>query len=315
MLLINKKKLSEINTILRMKINVIGVPLNLGCDRKGVEKAPNYLRERGLMDLIRSHGHKAFDLGNLYVPAVKEEEKFLKGNRLKYLDAIVEVNNNLAELVYDTLRGGAFPLVIGGDHSLGLGSASGVGMCYDDFGIIWLDAHGDINTGETSPSGNIHGMPLSALMGLGSEELVNVYSPGNKVIPQNVFLVGTRSLDDGESDLIKEQQLSVYTMDTIRDKGMEFVAEDIKNKLRDRKIRNVHFSIDVDSIDPGFAPGTGTRVPEGLTPDEFKEFVRHMLSTNLIKSLDLVELNPDLDTDDITTKLCLSVIDYITSRL
>ena len=298
-----------------MKINVIGVPLNLGCDRKGVEKAPNYLRERGLMDLIRSHGHKAFDLGNLYVPAVKEEEKFLKGNRLKYLDAIVEVNNNLAELVYDTLRGGAFPLVIGGDHSLGLGSASGVGMCYDDFGIIWLDAHGDINTGETSPSGNIHGMPLSALMGLGSEELVNVYSPGNKVIPQNVFLVGTRSLDDGESDLIKEQQLSVYTMDTIRDKGMEFIAEDIKNKLRDRKIRNVHFSIDVDSIDPGFAPGTGTRVPEGLTPDEFKEFVRHMLSTNLIKSLDLVELNPDLDTDDITTKLCLSVIDYITSRL
>ena len=315
MLLINKKGLSEINTILRMKINVIGVPLNLGCDRKGVEKAPNYLRERGLMDLIRSHGHKAFDLGNLYVPAVKEEEKFLKGNRLKYLDAIVEVNNNLAELVYDTLRGGAFPLVIGGDHSLGLGSASGVGMCYDDFGIIWLDAHGDINTGETSPSGNIHGMPLRALMGLGSEELVNVYSPGNKVIPQNVFLVGTRSLDDGESDLIKEQQLSVYTMDTIRDKGMEFVAEDIKNKLRDRKIRNVHFSIDVDSIDPGFAPGTGTRVPEGLTPDEFKEFVRHMLSTNLIKSLDLVELNPDLDTDDITTKLCLSVIDYITSRL
>ena len=298
-----------------MKINVIGVPLNLGCDRKGVEKAPNYLRERGLMDLIRSHGHKAFDLGNLYVPAVKEEEKFLKGNRLKYLDAIVEVNNNLAELVYDTLRGGAFPLVIGGDHSLGLGSASGVGMCYDDFGIIWLDAHGDINTGETSPSGNIHGMPLSALMGHGSEELVNVYSPGNKVIPQNVFLVGTRSLDDGESDLIKEQQLSVYTMDTIRDKGMEFVAEDIKNKLRDRKIRNVHFSIDVDSIDPGFAPGTGTRDPEGLTPDEFKEFVRHMLSTNLIKSLDLVELNPDLDTDDITTKLCLSVIDYITSRL
>ena len=106
---------------------------------------------------------------------------------MKYLDAIVEVNNNLAELVYDTLRGGAFPLVIGGDHSLGLGSASGVGKSFDDFGIIWLDAHGDINTSETSPSGNIHGMPLSALMGMGSEELVNIYAPGNKVNPQNVF--------------------------------------------------------------------------------------------------------------------------------
>ena len=298
-----------------MKINVIGVPLNLGCDRKGVEKAPNYLRERGLMSLIRSHGHKAFDLGNLYVPPVTEEEKYLKGSRLKYLDVIVEVNNNLAELVYDTLRGGAFHLVIGGDHSLGLGSASGVGKCYDDFGIIWLDAHGDINTGETSPSGNIHGMPLSALMGLGSEELVNVYSPGNKVLPQNVFLVGTRSLDEGEWALIEEQHLSVYTMDTIREKGIAFVAEDIKNKLRERKIRNVHFSIDVDSIDPSYAPGTGTQVPEGLIPSEFEEFVSHMLSTNLIKSLDLVELNPELDSDDKTTNLCLSVIDYITSRL
>lgn len=107
--------------------------------------------------MIRKNGHKAFDLGNLYVPPVSEADKFVRGNSMKYLDAIVEVNTNLAELVYDTLRGGAFPLVIGGDHSLGLGSASGVGKCYDDFGIIWLDAHGDINTSETSPSGNIHG--------------------------------------------------------------------------------------------------------------------------------------------------------------
>ena len=103
-----------------MKINVIGVPLNLGCDREGVERAPNHLRERGLMKLIRGNGHRAFDLGNLYVPPVSEADKFARGNSMKYLDAIVEVNNNLAELVYDTLRGGAFPLVIGGDHSLGL---------------------------------------------------------------------------------------------------------------------------------------------------------------------------------------------------
>lgn len=110
-----------------MKINVIGVPLNLGCDRAGVERAPNHLRERGLMGVIRKNGHKAFDLGNLYVPPVSEADKFVRGNSMKYLDAIVEVNTNLAELVYDTLRGGAFPLVIGGDHSLGLGSAFGRG--------------------------------------------------------------------------------------------------------------------------------------------------------------------------------------------
>jgi len=298
-----------------MKINVIGVPLNLGCDREGVEKAPNHLRERGLMNIIRKNGHRAFDLGNLYVPTVSEEDKFARSKSMKYLDAIVEVNNNLAELVYDTLRGGAFPLVIGGDHSLGLGSASGVGKCFDDFGIIWLDAHGDINTNETSPSGNIHGMPLSALMGMGSEELVNVYSPGNKVNPQNVFLVGTRSLDEGELELIRREHLSVYPMEVIHRKGIHFVAEDIKRILKERKIRNIHFSIDVDSIDPRFAPGTGTRVAEGLLPEEFNIFVDHILSTNLVKSMDLVELNPELDIDEITTNLCLSIIDYITERI
>lgn len=298
-----------------MKINVIGVPLNLGCDCEGVERAPNHLRERGLIPLIRANGHRVFDMGNMYVPPVNESDKFVRGNSMKYLDVIVEVNNNLAELVYDTLRGGAFPLVIGGDHSLGLGSASGVGKCYDDFGIIWLDAHGDINTSETSPSGNIHGMPLSALMGMGSEELVNIYSPGNKVNPQNVFLVGTRSLDEGELDLIQSEHLSIYTMETIRLKGIRFVAEDIKRKLKERKIRNLHFSIDVDSIDPRFAPGTGTRVPEGLMPDEFREFVDAMLATNQVKSMDLVELNPSLDTNEQTTNLSLQIIDYITARL
>lgn len=141
-----------------MKINVIGVPLNLGCDRAGVERAPNHLRERGLMGVIRKNGHKAFDLGNLYVPPVSEADKFVRGNSMKYLDAIVEVNTNLAELVYDTLRGGAFPLVIGGGSFAGFMVAPRAwGKCYDDFGIIWLDAHGDINTSETSPSGNIHG--------------------------------------------------------------------------------------------------------------------------------------------------------------
>lgn len=298
-----------------MKVNVIGVPLNLGCDCEGAEKAPNHLRERGLMDIIRRHGHRAFDLGNLYVPPVSEKDKFTGGNGMKYLDTIVEVNNNLAELVYDTLRGGAFPLIIGGDHSLGLGSASGVGKCFDDFGIIWLDAHGDINTSETSPSGNIHGMPLSALMGMGSEDLVNVYAPGNKVHPQNVFLVGTRSLDAGELELIEREKLSVYPMEIIRKKGIDYVAEDIKCKLKDRKIRNLHFSIDVDSIDPSYAPGTGTPVPEGLTPQEFKDFVDSVLSTNLVKSMDIVELNPQLDTDGMTTELCLEIIDHVTAKI
>lgn len=298
-----------------MKVNVIGVPLNLGCDCAGAETAPNHLRENGLMKIIRKHGHRGFDLGNLYVPPVNNEDKYTYSRQMKYLDTIVEVNNNLAELVYDTLRGGAFPLIVGGDHSLGLGSASGVGKCFDDFGIIWLDAHGNLNTSETTPSGNIHGMPLSALMGLGNEELVNVYAPGNKVQPRNVFLVGTHSLDEGEKQLIEKHQLSVYPMETIREKGIRYVGEDIRKKLKERKIRNVHFSIDVDSIDPRFAPGTGTPVSEGLLPIEFKQFMDTMVSTNLIKSMDLVELNPTLDKDSKTTNLCLDIIDYVMERI
>ncbi|MGL5563203.1 MAG: arginase [Tannerellaceae bacterium] len=298
-----------------MKINVIGVPLNLGCDRLGVEKAPNKIRELGLMKTIREHGHRAFDLGNLYVPPVHEKDKYTKHARMKYLDAIVEVNNNLAELVYDTLKGGAFPIVLGGDHALGLGSASGVGKSYEDFGIIWLDAHGDINTSETSPSGNIHGMALGALMGKGSDELVNIYAPGNKVDPRNVFLVGTRSLDDGEVELIAKENISIYPMTVIREKGVAFVVEDIKHKLKERKIRNIHFSIDVDSLDPALAPGTGTKVPDGLTRDEFYGFIDPILDTNLIKSLDLVEYNPDLDEEDKTARMVLDIIDHITARL
>lgn len=298
-----------------MKINVIGVPVNLGCDRQGVEQAPDHLRRMGLIDRIRKYGHKTYDAGNLYVPGVDEKNKFKSGETLKNLEAIVEVNNNLAELVYDTLQGGGFPLVIGGDHSLGLGSASGVGEAFDDFGIIWLDAHGDINTHETTPSGNIHGMVLGALMGKGALSLVNIYEPGNKVDPKNVFLVGTRSLDEGELRLIDEEQLSVYPMTEIRRIGVKHVVHDILRKLQERKIRNIHFSIDIDVLDPAIAPGTGTCVEEGMTMREFRQFVAAVLSTHLVKSLDLVEFNPHLDRDEMTSQVLLDMVDFIAASL
>ncbi len=299
-----------------MKINVIGVPLNLGCDRAGVELAPNRLREFGLLEVIRANGHKTFDLGNLYVPPVTVADKYASHTRMKYLDAIVEVNNNLAEVVYNTLEGGGFPIIIGGDHSSALGSASGVGNFFYDFGIIWIDAHGDINTSETSPSGNIHGMPLSALMGKGDDELVNLYSPGNKVNPDNVFLIGTRELDKGEKDLIKHEHLNVYNMETIWTRDTEFIIEDIRQKLLASKVKNIHLSIDIDSIDPQFAPGTGTTVGGGLTVEKFYEIINGILSLNVVKSIDLVELNPLLDDKKSSTvRLCIDIIDFITKRI
>lgn len=298
-----------------MKINVIGVPLNLGCDREGVEQGPNKLREKDLLSVIRKNGHRTFDLGNLYIPPVSIDDKYKSHSRMKYLDTILDVNRNLAELVYDTLQGNGFPIVIGGDHSLGLGSASGVGKSFDDFGIIWIDAHGDINTSETSPSGNVHGMPLGALMGQGSEELVNLYSPGNKVDPKNVFLIGTRSLDKGELDLIDKENLSVYTVNTIRENGYKYVIKDIAEKLKARKIKNIHLSLDIDSVDPYFAPGTGTTEPEGLSVEELYRLLDEIISMNVVKSMDLVEYNPLLDEDDKTGRLCVDIIDFITSKL
>lgn len=299
-----------------MKINVIGVPLNLGCDRQGVELAPNKLREYGLLGVIRGNGHRAFDLGNLYIPPVTLEDKYTAHSHMKYLDAILEVNTNLAELVYDTLQGDGFPIVVGGDHSLGLGSASGVGKCFDDFGIIWIDAHGDINTSETSPSGNVHGMPLSALMGEGSKELVDLYHPGNKVNPENVFLVATRDLDKGEQDMIQQKKLNVYSMETIHKHKIAFVVEEIKKKLLASKVKNIHLSIDIDSIDPDYAPGTGTKVKDGLSVAEFYELIDGILALNVVKSIDLVELNPLLDDKkNSTTRLCIDIIDFITKRI
>lgn len=298
-----------------MKITIIGVPLNLGCDRQGVEQAPDTLRRLGLLEALRRHNHRIFDCGNLYVSPVSERDKFRADIHLKYLDTIVEVNNNLAEMVYDTLRGGAFPIVIGGDHSLGLGSASGVGECFDDFGIIWLDAHGDINTPETTPSGNIHGMALAALMGRGSDSMVNLYAPGKKVNPQNIFLLGTRSLDPGEIELIEQESLSIYSMTLLREKGVDVVVRDLLAKIRQRHIRNIHFSMDVDVLDPSIAPGTGTREAGGMDREMFEGLVGAILQTNLVKSMDWVELNPQLDDDNRTARLSIELLDFVVSQL
>ncbi|MEG2759568.1 MAG: arginase family protein, partial [Rikenellaceae bacterium] len=172
------------------------------------------------------------------------------------------------------------------------------------------------NTSETSPSGNVHGMPLSALMGEGSKELVNLYHPGNKVNPENVFLIATRDLDKGEQEMIKQKKLNVYSMETIHKKKIAFVVEDIKKRLLASKVKNIHLSIDIDSIDPDFAPGTGTKVTDGLTVADFYEVIDGILSLNVVKSIDLVELNPLLDDKkDSTTRLCIDIIDFITKRI
>lgn len=299
-----------------MNINLIGVPLFLGCDKPGVEKGPDVLRENNILSIFKSHGHDIYDLGNLYVPSFEINNKFCDHNNMKYLSQIVGVNTNLAHLVYSSLKSDSFPLVIGGDHSLGLGSLSGVSRQFgDDLGVIWVDAHGDINTFETSPTGNVHGMPLSAAMGLGHEDLTNLYFHGIKVKPENVFILGARDLDEGELEIIENHSLNVWTTNDIKEKGINNVCSELKAAIKKSSIRNIHLSFDIDSLDSDLVPGTGTPVDQGLGIEEVKKILQDIFSLNIIRSMDFVEFNPIIDKDDTTLKNCMNMLDFIALNL
>lgn len=292
-----------------MNINLIGVPLYYGSDKKGADFGPDKIRENNIMNIFHKYNHNAYDLGNIFVPKVSDEDKFLFNNKMKFLKPIVDVNTNLAEEVYNSLFSGNFPFVIGGDHSLGLGSISGASKFYDNLAVIWVDAHGDINTDKTTESGNVHGMPLAAAMGIGSPELTNVYYSGRKVKPENVFIIGARDLDDGEYKLISDRKLNVYSTKDINSLGIKAILADIQKKLIRNSVEAVHLSFDIDCIDKELVPGTGTPVSDGMSIDEGKYLIQYLMKTKLIKSMDLVEFNPLLDKNDKTLKVVMDLID------
>ena len=291
-------------------INVIGVPVYYGADKRGVEYGPAKLREKKLSSILGKHNHKVYDLGDIHVPEVKEYDKFHSHSNLKYLDTIVEISKNLAHTVYSSLKAESFPLVIGGDHSLALGSISGVSRANKDFAVIWMDAHGDINTHDTSGSGNIHGMPLAKAMNVGHEDLTNVYFAGQKVNPENVFILGARDLDPGEINLISQLKLNVYSADQIIERGINIVVQEVIDKLKARNIQSVHLSFDLDFIDAKYVPGTGTPVSDGVDIDDTKEALKMLAETKLIKSMDFVELNVLLDKNDVTAELAIDLLDW-----
>lgn len=294
-----------------MNVSVIGVPIFLGCDREGVEFGPETLRENNIIDIIKNNGHTVYDLGNLHIPKVNKEDKFSSNNNMKYLSPIVEVNTNLAHQVYTSLAGGSFPFVVGGDHSLGLGSISGCSKYYDNLAVVWIDAHGDINTPETSPTGNIHGMPLAAAMGIGYKDLINLYYEGIKVKPENVYIIGARDLDEGEVELINKFKINVWSTKDVKTKGYERVMEELYEDLKKKSLNNVHVSFDIDSIDATLVPGTGTPVNKGMSVEEVKYVLQFLMRTNYVKSMDFVELNSILDKNDATLNLALDLISCI----
>lgn len=295
-----------------MDINVIGVPLSYGCDRDGVQLGPITLRENKIIDMIKKNGHNVYDMGDIFVPYIAPEDKYKDHPKMKYLNTVAEVNTNLANNVYSSLMGQGFPFVIGGDHAIGMGSIAGASKFFKELAVIWVDAHGDINTDETSPSGNIHGMPLAVAMNVGHPTLTNVYFEGQKVKPENVYILGGRDIDPGEFELADKLNLNMYTMDIVREKGLDNIIAEIIEKINNSNVDGVHLSFDIDVLDSSLVPGTGTPVEKGFTMDEGKLVFTRFLGENFVKSIDFVELNPKIDHEDgRTTDNCMEVLEHI----
>lgn len=287
-----------------MNIDLIGVPLDFGAGRRGVDMGPSAIRYAGLRQGLEVLGHVVRDLGNLPVPLA---ETCQPGDpHLKYLDVIVDVGERLAAMVDESMQAGHVPLVLGGDHSLALGSAAGAAR-ERKLGLIWLDAHGDSNTGDTTPSGNIHGMPMATLLGYGDERLRTLHGaqhPGPKFDPRNVVLVGIRDLDDGERRLLREADVHVFSMEQIDRIGICEAMEQA-TELATRGTDGVWLSFDIDGVDPTFAPGVGTPVPGGLTMREAHLAVELIAETEQLIGMDLVEVNPILDSENKTGALAV----------
>lgn len=295
------------------KIRVIGVPLDLGQSRRGVDMGPSAVRVAGLEARLEALGHVVEDAGNVSVALA--ETKAEGDPHAKYIKEIAETCTKHAELVIKSLEEGLTPLVLGGDHSVAAGTVSGVAEFYrrhgQKIGLIWIDAHSDINTPETSPSGNVHGMPLAAILGIGVPELANIFGWSPKVDAENVVLVGVREIDDTEKENIRKAGVTeVYTMRDIDERGMRTVMEEaLRTAVRDTA--GYHISLDMDWIDPEDAPGVGTPVRGGATYREAHLAMEIIADDGRMTSFEVVEVNPVIDehnrTADLAVELAMSV--------
>ncbi len=283
-------------SIPKENVSIIGFPMDLGADRRGVDMGPSALRIAGLQAKLEALGYKVEDNGDIKIEIMERQK--IKNPNLKYIDEILKTSKLLADKVEKVLEKGDFPLCIGGDHSMALGTISGIASyCKKrklQLGVIWIDAHSDMNTDETSPSGNIHGMPLAALLGLGWDELVNFFGFSPKLDPENCALIGIRSIDEAEKLNIKKLKLPIYTMNDIDKLGIHRIIAKVLRQFRE-KVDHIHVSFDVDSVDPLVAPGVGTPIPGGLSYREAHLLMETIAECGCMSSLEIAEVNPILD--------------------
>jgi arginase len=277
---------------MKSKISIVGVPMDLGQRNPGVNMGPNAMRYAGVSEYLEGLGYKVTDYNDIEIG--KAEHLDDPKINLRNLKAVADASVTLAEKVDFIVKSGEFPLVLGGDHSIAIGSLAGIAKNYKELGVIWYDAHGDLNTPETSPSGNIHGMPLAASLGIGHPALTNVLNYSPKVKPENIVIIGARDLDSGERELIKARGIKVYTMHEIDRLGMTRVMEETIEYLKERT-DGVHLSLDLDGLDPADAPGVGTPVIGGISYRESHLAMEMLAEADIITSADFVEVNPILD--------------------
>lgn len=299
---------ASVASIVPKKIRVIGVPLDLGQSRRGVDMGPSAVRVAGLELKLESLGHQVEDGGNVSV--AMPEQKNPGNPDAKYLKEITATCTKHADQVIKTLEAGKVPLSLGGDHSMAVGSVSGLAEFYrrqdQKVGLIWMDAHSDINTPGTSPSGNVHGMPLGAIMGLGPAELANIYNWSPKIAPENCVLVGIRDVDIHEKENIRRAGIHAFTMRDIDERGMRTVMEEAL-RLAGRGTVGYHVSLDMDWLDPEDAPGVGTPVEGGATYREAHLAMEIIADHGRMLSFEIVEVNPVLDEKNQTAELAVEL--------
>ncbi len=284
------------NKNFKENISIIGFPIDLGSGRRGVDMGPSAMRIAGLQNKLKNLGYKVTDTGDIKIEIMEKQKT---GNsKLRYIDEILKTSSILADAVESVLDKNNFPLCIGGDHSMALGTIAGISSyCKKNnlkLGVIWIDAHTDMNTDKTTPSGNIHGMPLAASLGLGNKKLVNLRGFSPKLLPENCAIIGIRSIDEEEKKNIKKLKIPVYTMTEIDKMGIHRIINKILKQFG-KTVDHIHVSFDVDSVDPTVAPGVGTPVPGGLSYREAHLLMESIAECGCMSSLEVTEINPILD--------------------
>ena len=292
-----------------MRIRLLGVPLDLGQERRGVDMGPSAVRAAGLNHALKSLGHQVEDAGNIHVK-IPEEQHF--GNRrAKYLHESAETCQEVANRVCRTLEDEVFPVSLGGDHSIAIGTLTGVAKFYHDkrqsVGCIWIDAHGDMNTPDSSPSGNVHGMPFAAVLGHGPAPLTQIFGYAPKLEPKNCVLIGIRDLDPRERRLVKESGVNTFTMRDIDEQGMRAVMKTAM-ELASEGTAGFAVSFDMDVVDPEYAPGVGTPVSGGITFREAHLAMEMIADSKKMASIEIVEVNPIIDVMNKTAALGVGLL-------